>query len=137
MWDEAAHGLVGLQVADAIRRFDLLGLLSTLDAQALWPFVHSLMLAPAFLLGGMGVASAEATSVALYAATIVLLYVAGARLDRERGPWIGLAAASLALLAPAWRIYGTLAFLEMPGAFLLTLAFVLHARRVGQEPESV
>jgi hypothetical protein len=28
----------------------------------------------------------------------------------------------------AWRVYGSLVFLEMPGAFLLTLAFVLHAR---------
>ena len=128
MWDEAAHGLAGVEVAEAIRRWDLFGFLRALNAQSLWPFVHSLMLAPAFLIGGIGIAPAVLTSVILYAATILLLVLAGRRLDRERGLWIGLAAATLALSAPLWRVYGSLVFLEMPGAFLLTLAFVLHAR---------
>jgi hypothetical protein len=136
MWDEAAHGLAGVEVAEAIRRFDPLALLRAIHVQALWPFVHSLLLAPAFLTGGIVVASAEATSVALYAGTIVLLYLAGLRLHPARGPWIGLTAASLALLAPSYRVFGSLAFLEMPGAFLLTLAFLLHARS-GEEPASV
>jgi hypothetical protein len=133
MWDEAAHGLAGVEVAEALRRLDLFGLLRAIQAQSLWPFVHSLMLAPAFLIGGIGVAPAVLTSVILYGATTLLLVLAGLRLDRERGVWIGLAVAALALAAPAWRVYGTLVFLEMPGAFLLALAFLLHARS-SEEP---
>jgi hypothetical protein len=92
MWDEAAHGLAGVEVAEAIRRWDLFGFLRALNAQSLWPFVHSLMLAPAFLIGGIAIAPAVLTSVIPYAATIVLRLLRE-RLDRERGLWIGLAAA--------------------------------------------
>src|SRR5262249_1885990 len=105
MWDEAAHGLAGVELAEALRRLHVFGFLQALNAQALWPFVHSLMLAPAFLLGGIGVAQAELVSVALYVATIALLVMAGFRCHPSRGPWIGLAAAALALAAPSWRVY--------------------------------
>ena len=134
MWDEAAHGLAGIEVADAIRRLAPLDFLLAIQRQALWPFVHSLMLAPAFLIGGIGIAPAEATSVILYAGTIVLIYVAGLRLLPGHGPWIGMGAAALALAAPSYRVYGSLAFLEMPGAFLLMVAFVLYARHLQAAP---
>ncbi len=128
MWDESAHGLAGLQVADALRHLDPPGLFLAINRQALWPFVHSLMLAPAYLIAGNGLASAEATSVLLFVATMVLLFVAGTLVHPTRGAWVGLAAAALALLSPSYRVFGSLVMLEMPGAFLLVLAFVLHAR---------
>ena len=129
MWDESAHALAGIQVADALRfPPDPFSLILAIHRQALWPFVHSLMLAPAFMIRGNNLASAEAVSVLLWVGTILLLFVAGTFVHPTRGAWVGLAAATLALLSPSYRVFGSLALLEMPGAFLLALAFVLQAR---------
>jgi len=128
LWDEAAHAFAGVQVADALRHFNPLELFLALNRQVVWPFVHSLLLAPAFLAGGNGFAAAEAASLALYAATILALFAAGTMLHPTRGALIGLAAAALALMAPSWRLFGSLAMLEVPGALLLVTAFALHVR---------
>jgi hypothetical protein len=128
LWDEAEHGFAGVQVADAIRHLDPIGFLGALNAQVLWPFVHSLLLAPALLAGHDRLAAAEAVSVALYAGAVLLLFVAGRELHPTRGAWVGVLAASLALVSPAWGEFGTLVMLEIPGTFLLLVAFLLHAR---------
>ncbi|MEO5616543.1 MAG: hypothetical protein ABIS67_02120, partial [Candidatus Eisenbacteria bacterium] len=127
LWDEAAHGYAGVQVADAFRHFNPLELFLALNRQVVWPFVHSLLLAPALLLGGNTFAAAEAASLALYAATILAIFFAGTLLHPTRGALVGLAAASLALLAPSYRLFGSLAMLEIPGALLLAIALSLHA----------
>jgi hypothetical protein len=127
-WDEAIHGVVGVDLADAVRRLSPLDFLLTVNQQTAWPFVHGLMLAPCDLLFGNDYLVARGLSVALYAAVIVLLFVAGLALDRERGIWIGAIAATLAALSPTYHLFGTLAMLEMPGAFLLCLGVVLYAR---------
>src|SRR5206468_2577701 len=68
-------------------------------------------------------------------ATALALFAAGLRLHPTRGPWVGLAAATLALLAPIVRVFGSLCMLEMPGAFLLALTAWLHLRAC-REPAS-
>jgi hypothetical protein len=128
MWDEAEHGLAGARVADAIRHVNPVAFLLALNDQVVWPFVHSLLLAPAMLVGRDGLAAGEATSVALEAGAVLLLYMAGRELHPTRGAWIGALAAACALMAPAWGAFGTLVMLEVPGAFLLLVAFVLHVR---------
>ena len=132
LWDEAAHGYAGVRVAEALRHLDPLALLAAINAQVVWPFVHSLMLAPAFLVMGDGLAAAEALSIALYLGTVMALFAAGTLLHPTRGWWVGLLAASLALIAPSYGVFATLAMLEMPGAFLLALAFALHVRAAGE-----
>ena len=132
LWDEAAHGWAGVQVASALRHFDLIGFLRAINIQVVWPFVHSLMLAPADLVMGDGIAAMEALSVALYVATAVLMTTAGALLHPSRGAWVGLLAAALLLLSPQFGVFGTLGMLEMPGAFLLVLAFILHGRAAAE-----
>ena len=135
LWDEAAHGYAGVQVADALRHFHPLELFLALNRQVVWPFVHSLLLAPALLLGGNGFAAAEAGSIALGFATVIALFAAGTQLHPTRGAMVGLVAAALALLAPAYALFGTLAMLEIPGALLLAVAFALHVR-AAREPLS-
>jgi hypothetical protein len=132
LWDEAAHGFAGVRVAEALRHLDLIAFLRAINDQVVWPFVHSLMLAPAYLVMGDGLAAMEAVSIALYVATAVLLMVAGTTMHSARGVWIGLLAATFALLSPQFGVFGTLGMLEMSGAFLLVLAFVLHARAAGE-----
>ena len=126
MWDPAEHGLAGVTLAEALRRGDLVGFLLGLNRQVMWPFVHSLMLAPWVLVRGHDYPATDELSAALFAATVVTLGVAGLRLHPTRGVWVGAAAAALALTAPLYRFFGTVTMLEMPGAFLLALTAGLH-----------
>jgi hypothetical protein len=125
-WDNATHGLAGVDLAHAIRSGDVPGFLAGINRQALWPPVHSLLLFPWFLALGDDYATANRLSSILFPATILVLYLAGLKLHPRRGAWVGAAAAVLALLSPLYRLFGTLCMLEMPGAFLLSLAVCCH-----------
>ncbi len=128
LWDEAAHGLAGLDLADAVRAGDPLGLLRSLNERVTWPFVHALLLLPGFLLLGNGYATGDVVSAVLFGGAAVAAFAAGLALHPTRGPWLGVAAAVLPLLAPAYRLYGTLTMLEVPGALLLAVALAWAAR---------
>ncbi|TMQ49795.1 MAG: hypothetical protein E6K73_09250 [Candidatus Eisenbacteria bacterium] len=127
IWDPAGHGLIGLDLAQAIRHADPLKFLSIINRQVAWPFVHGLMLAPMFLVLGNRYATADELSAVLYGLTVIAIVVAGWRLDPVRGAWIGGLAAALALASPAFAQFGTLCMLEMPGAFLLVLSLLAYA----------
>ena len=133
MWDGSAHGLAGVELARALRRGDLPAFLLGINQQVLWPFVHSLMLAPWLLLRGDGFAATDQFSSLLFAGTVLAVFAAGRSLHPTRGAWTGTAAAALALLAPGYRLFGTLTMLEMPGAFLLALTLALWLRTI-EEP---
>ncbi len=134
LWDLADHGLAGVELAGALRHGDLAGFLLGINRQVLWPFVHSLMLAPWLLALGSDYATTDRLSSVLFAATIVTLYATGLRLHAARGACVACAAATLALLAPLYRVFGTLCMLEMPGAFLLALTACLHVHACRESP---
>ncbi len=125
-WDSATHGLAGVDLAHAMRGGDILGFLAGINRQALWPPAHSLLLFPWLLALGDDYATANRLSSILFSATVLALYLAGLKLHPRRGAWVGAAAAALALLSPLYRLFGTLCMLEMPGAFLLSLAVCCH-----------
>jgi hypothetical protein len=133
LWDEAAQGFAGFEAARALGGGHLLDFLAVLNRQVVWPFVHALLLVPAFLLLGEGYATPALVSAVLYGATAALVFAAGFALHPARGPWIGLVAAALLLASPMYRIFGTLGMLEMPGAFLLALTIALHVRCVSDD----
>jgi hypothetical protein len=135
MWDRAYHGLAGVDLALALRHGDIPAFLLGLNRQVTWPFVHSLLLAPWLLVRGYDYAAADQLSSLLFAGTVLAVFAAGLGLHPERGAWVGAAAAALALLAPDYRLFGTLAMLEMPGAFFLALTLALWIREV-QSPAS-
>jgi hypothetical protein len=128
MWDPAEHGLAGVILARDLRQGHALEFLLGLNRQVLWPFVHSLLLVPWVLTFGSDVTATDRLSSLLYAGAVVATFLAGLRLHAERGAWVGCAAAMMVLLAPHYRLYGTLTMLEMPGAFLLALTMCLHFR---------
>ena len=125
-YDEASHAWAGIEVAQALRALDPIAFLLALDRQVVWPFVHSLLLAPAYLAAGEDINVARYVSVGAWAAATLLLAAAGRAMHPARGAWIGLAAAALALLSPLHQAFGTLAMLEATGTALLALALVLH-----------
>ena len=135
LWDRAYHGLAGVDLALAVRHGDIPAFLLGLNRQVTWPFVHSLLLAPWLLARGCDYAAADQLSSLLFAGTVLAVFAAGLGLHPERGAWVGAAAAVLALLAPDYRLFGTLAMLEMPGAFFLALTLALWIRAV-QSPAS-
>jgi hypothetical protein len=135
LWDGSAHGLAGVELARALRRGDLLAFLLGINQQVLWPFVHPLMLAPWLLLRGDGFTSTDQFSSLLFAGTVLAVFAAGWSLHPTRGAWVATAAAALALLAPEYRLFGTLTMLEMPGAFLLAVTLALWLRSL-EEPGS-
>ena len=125
-WDRAAHGLAGVDLAHALRCGDVPGFLAGINRQAVWPPMHSLLLLPWFLARGDDYATADRFSSILFSATILVLFLAGLKLHPRRGAWVGTAAAALALHSPLYRLFGTLCMLEMPGAFLLSVAVCCH-----------
>jgi hypothetical protein len=127
-WDAAAHGLAGLEVAQALERFDPLDLIAALNRQTTWPFVHSLLLAPFFLLMGRDYATSDIASAVFYGITGLAVFAAGLALHPRRGAWIGAAAAALALVSPLFAFFGAVTMLEIPGAMLLAIALACHAR---------
>ena len=134
LWDEAAQGFAGLEAARALSLGRPLEFLAVLNRQVVWPFVHAVMLLPGFALFGPGLETPALLSAVLFGLTTVLAFAAGLGLHPTRGPWIGALAATLLLASPAYRVFGTLGMLEMPGAFLLSLAIVLWVRCAGPDP---
>ena len=129
LWDPAAHGYAGIELANAIRHFDLLGFLAGLNRQVTWPFLHSLALCPAFLIFGDRYETGDLVSTFLYTATLANLFLIAFMLRPPgRGFGTGALLVILMLLSPAALFFGTVTMLEIPGAFLLTLAILLLAR---------
>lgn len=128
LWDEAAQGLAGLDLADAVHSGNPLRILQVLNERVTWPFVHSIFLLPGFLLLGSGYATGDLVSAVLFGAAAMAAFAAGLTLHPTRGAWAGTAAAVLLLLAPAYRLFGTQTMLEIPGAFLLGTALACYAR---------
>ncbi len=128
LWDEAAQGFAGLEVARALRGFDVLGLLRAVNAQVVWPPLHSLLAAPFFLALGDGFETPARLSLAAFVAIVGLALATGFALSRTRGAWIGLLAASLALASSDLRAFARLGMLEAPGMALVALAAFTAAR---------
>ncbi len=136
LWDMAAHGWEGLQLARDVRSFDLPGFAWHLNRHYTWPFVYSLLLVPYFLVGGMSFAAATMLSTTLFALTPLLLLWAGYEIDGGKGSagvWAGAAAGILFLASPLLRLLAILIMIEMPAVFfsLLALCLYLRARRIG------
>src|SRR6266850_1040620 len=87
--DPAAHGLAGLDLADAVRAGNPLDVLRVLNECVTWPFVHALFLLPGFLLLGNGYATGNIVSAVLLGGTALGTFAAGLALHPTRGPWLG------------------------------------------------
>uniref|UniRef100_A0A832I5V6 Glycosyltransferase RgtA/B/C/D-like domain-containing protein n=1 Tax=Eiseniibacteriota bacterium TaxID=2212470 RepID=A0A832I5V6_UNCEI len=144
LWDEAAQGFAGLRVALALRHGQALDLLAALNEQVVWPPLHALLLAPAFLLFGPAFETPARATTWLFAAMALGAFAAAAFAARPGAPPAGapapgdarrlllpLAAASATLaatlLSPAARAFGTLGMLEVPGAALALAAYCAAA----------
>jgi len=133
-FDEAIHLLPALQVAEDMHRLDFAGFLRHSYAQdeiAAYPFLHSWLVAPFFLLRQPGLALARAASVVfLCLSVITIFFLAGGLVEKDWRWLAGLIGAGMTLAAlPLWA-FASLAYLEAAG-LLVSLCALLSLIKAG------
>ncbi len=140
LWDMACHGVDGLRLAEHLRSFAPHRFLLEINRMGMWPPVFPLLEAPVFLIVGRDYAVAETFVSVLFAAGVMVAFVAGFVTGAPRlsaaGRWGGLAAgavmAALFSLSPIGRAYGSVVMLEVPGVLLLLACLVAWMRHEGE-----
>jgi len=139
-WDEAAHSLFGLAIAQDLRNGDLLSLAYDTYRQVYWPPMHSWLVGAAFVAFGDGIAVARGVSLVAYGLIPVALLATGRAMyapdDRLRGWVAGGVAGVLAVATPAFIPFASRALLELPAllAVVLTLWAAFVAERARHRP---
>jgi hypothetical protein len=124
-FDEAVHILPAAQIADDLRRLDVVAFLRHSYHQgdiALYPFFHSWLLSPSFLAVGTSLTVGRVANVLLVCLSmLVAFFLAGELSPREEWRWwAGLIGAGMVLSAmPLW-VYASRVYLA-PAGLLLTL----------------
>ena len=127
-WDEGAHSLFGVLVAQDMRQGNLLALAYDTYRQVYWPPIHSWLVAVGFLAFGETIAVSRGVSLAAYV-LLPLALMAAARLmypaGESRRGWTAAAIAGLLALAmPAFVPFASLAFLDLPALLALSLTLL-------------
>jgi hypothetical protein len=139
-WDMACHGVDGLRLAEHLQSFAPHRFLLEINRMGMWPPVFPLLEAPVFLIVGRSYAVAETFVSMLFAAGVMVAFVAGFVTGAPRlsvaGRWGGLAAgaimAALFSLSPIGRAYGSVVMLEVPGVLLLMACLAAWMRHEGE-----
>ncbi|HEX6052611.1 MAG TPA: hypothetical protein VFZ21_25275, partial [Gemmatimonadaceae bacterium] len=129
-YDEGAHALFGLTIANDLRRGDVLALAYDMYRQVYWPPLHSVIVGMAFVVSGERIAVARSVSLLAYALIPLVLLVAGRvmwpRDEPVRGWVTGGVAGVLAVATPALIPFASLAFLELPALLAVTLTILAY-----------
>jgi Dolichyl-phosphate-mannose-protein mannosyltransferase len=125
--DRNVHFDAALQLAVALRNFDVVTFLGLLLEPHIWPPAADLSLAVIMILGGMDLRLAILPGLIGWACAMVLIFLIARRLfsDRWTGNVAGALAVTFALASPAFRLISADVMLEGPGAALT--AFCLYA----------
>jgi len=132
-FDEAVHLLPALQIANdvrALRGADFWLHTYTQDQIAAYPFLHSWLLAPFFIVWKPALTVARASGLFyLVVSAIVAFFLARELSSHKRLSWLsGLTGALLTLSAmPLWA-YASLAFLEAPGLLVTLIGLLCYVR---------
>ncbi len=135
--DRNSHYAFGLDLALAVRHFDVIWFFSELDKAKVWPPFHGLVLAGFLLIGGIDRRLAILPSLTGWVMTMTFVWLIARRLFRDRLDGLVAAATATILTAasPAFRLISADVMLEGLGAGLS--AFALYAYlRAFTEPES-
>jgi hypothetical protein len=140
-WDEGAHSLFGVLVAQDMRQGNLLGLAYDTYRQVYWPPMHSWLVAVAFLGFGETIAVSRSVSLAAYELLPLALMLAARVMypagEARRGWTAATIAGLLAVAMPALVPFASLAFLDLPAllALSLTLLAAFFGERARQRPQ--
>jgi hypothetical protein len=125
-FDEAAHILPAAQAADDLRRLDFVSFLRHSyyqDAIAQYPFFHSWLMSPFFLLASPSLTVGRVVNVAFVCLSVLLAFFLAGELSPRKdlrwlASWVG--AEMVLAVMPLW-VYGSRVYLE-PAGLLVTLA---------------
>jgi 4-amino-4-deoxy-L-arabinose transferase-like glycosyltransferase len=135
-FDEAVHLLPIVQVANALQRGDLAAFWQATNEQdqlAAYPFVHSWLSAPVWLVRP-GITPQRWFNLLLVVASILVAFTIGHRLASTRRWLAGLVSGGLILASlPIW-LFGSLVYLE--GAGLLITLFTIYSYIRAEEGET-
>jgi hypothetical protein len=123
-WDAAAYATDGLIIAGDLKAGDMVSFIGDTYRQGWWPFVHSWLLAPAFILFGPSHASARAVSLLCFVLFLAVIYRLGVEMSPSHGHWIGLITVALSLSSLPFLVYSAMCMEEIPG-LLMTFATYL------------
>ena len=130
-WDPAARACEGLIIANDLKAGDIISLFTDTYKQGWWPFFHSWLLAPAFILFGNTYVVARSVSLFCFILFIPAIYFISLEMSEKHGHWIGLIITSFVLTS--WPILSNAAICmaEIPGLLMtfVTLLFYLKAIR--------
>ena len=127
-WDEAAHALRGLLIAEDLRQGSCLGFLLDTYRQVYWPPLHSWLTGLAFLVTGPGIVTARTCSLVVYLLTVPLLYLAAHSMRKTGRELAGLSAVILFLTSPPLIDSASQCMLEAPGLLAVTLTILIYFR---------
>jgi hypothetical protein len=132
--DRNGHYGFALDLAVALRSFDLVGFVNQLEKAKIWPPLHGLALATVLAIGGLDYRLAVLPNLAAWVAVVVLTALIARALFSER--LLGWTAAGVAvvftLTSPALRLLATDVMLDVPGAALSALALFTFANAIAR-----
>ena len=114
-WDMSAHGVAGIHLADALRRFDIVGFGVEIYHMAGWPPLFHLLECPLFLAFGTEYSVATGLVATMFivaiGAAMALAWTAGG----SRGALLGAVTAALVATGPIVQQFGTIIMFEIVG----------------------
>jgi hypothetical protein len=136
-WDSAGHAWEGLIVARDILCGDLISFAADTWRQAWWPFFHSWLLAPIFILIGNTYVAARSLSLICFLGFIFTIYFIGRELSKERGSWIGLLAVIFATTSMPLLNLSAVCMTEIPALLGCSLALLFYLKALEKPKKSM
>jgi 4-amino-4-deoxy-L-arabinose transferase-like glycosyltransferase len=127
-WDEAAHALRGLIIAQDVTQRDWVGFLYDSYRQVYWPPAHSWLTGIAFVSVGASVVAARLVSLVIFLIAAWVLYLAALQITGKHREIAALTAAGLFLTCPALVAYAGQSMLEIPGLLCVIVAFLTYSK---------
>ncbi|MFP4082062.1 MAG: ArnT family glycosyltransferase [Candidatus Aminicenantes bacterium] len=127
-WDSGAHAYEGLRIAQDLKAGDLISFAGDTYRQGWWPFFHSWLLAPAFILFGESYTAARAVSLFCFLLFVPLLFWVCVEVTEKHGHWMGLLTAYLALTSLPLLVLSAMSMSEIPGLLMTFLTFLVYLK---------
>lgn len=125
-WDSAAHACEGLKIARDLRSGDVISFIGDTYRQGWWPFFHSWLLAPGFILFGYSYMVARSVSLFCFVLFIPVIFLLGLQMSEDRGRWVGFLAVFLVLTSQPFLVLSSMCMSEIPGLFMTFLTFLIY-----------
>jgi len=131
-YDSAGHAYEGLRIAQDLKTGDIISFLADTYRQAFWPFFHSWLLAPAFILFGNTYSVARSVSLVCFMLFIPTIYFIGNEMS-DRGHWAGLISVCLAVTSLPLLVLSAMSMSEIPGLLMTFITFLFYLKAIKHE----